>query len=216
MPPPWMPWKWCMGGGYIKVLGTLSVLSATISLHISVKLKTTAPTAVQRWMVMGMYKSPIEIIYGQTQTQIEGDVFRAIQSYGINVDKEELIRALKYDRDQYEKGYADAMASIVRRTNMNNCGNCANYDRTKMEHTDVCSNCVTAYVGNERQEPSNWKAMPQTKADRIRAMSDEELAGVLMKFRSDGYGKAKFLTPVLPDTTKKIAEWLHQPAEASE
>jgi len=39
-----------MGGGYIKVLGTLSVLSATTSLLTLVKLKTTAPTAVQRWM----------------------------------------------------------------------------------------------------------------------------------------------------------------------
>ena len=33
---------------------------------------------------------------------------RAVQSYGINVDKDELIRALQYDREQYYKGYADA------------------------------------------------------------------------------------------------------------
>lgn len=59
---------------------------------------------------MRMYRSPIEIIYGQMETQIEGDILRAVQKYGINVDKEELIRALKYDRDQYEKGYDDAMA----------------------------------------------------------------------------------------------------------
>lgn len=64
-----------------------------------------------------MYKSPIEIIYGQMETQIEGDILRAVQSYYPNVDKEELLRALQYDRNQYEKGYADgkadAMASIV-------------------------------------------------------------------------------------------------------
>lgn len=54
-----------------------------------------------------MYKSPIEIIYGQMQTQMEGDIFRAVQSYFPNVDKEELLRALQYDRDQYHKGYAD-------------------------------------------------------------------------------------------------------------
>ena len=67
---------------------------------------------------MGMYKSPIEIIYGQMQTQMEGDIFRAVQSYYPNVDKEELLRALQYDREQYNKGYVDgtndAMASIVR------------------------------------------------------------------------------------------------------
>jgi hypothetical protein len=54
-----------------------------------------------------MYKSPIEIIYGQMQTQMEGDILRAVQNYGINVDKEELIRALQYDRDQYHKGFRD-------------------------------------------------------------------------------------------------------------
>lgn len=55
-----------------------------------------------------MYKSPIDIIYGQMETQMEGDILRAVQKYGINVDKEELLRALQYDRDQYNKGYADA------------------------------------------------------------------------------------------------------------
>ena len=67
---------------------------------------------------MGMYKSPIEIIYGQMKTQMEGDIFRAVQSYYPNVDKEELLRALRYDRNQYEKGYADgkadAEAALVR------------------------------------------------------------------------------------------------------
>jgi hypothetical protein len=52
------------------------------------------------------------------ETQMEGDILRAVQKYGINVDKEELIRALQYDRNQYEKGYADgkadAMAELVR------------------------------------------------------------------------------------------------------
>lgn len=65
-----------------------------------------------------MYRSTIEIIYGQMETQMEGDILRAVQKYGINVDKEELIRALQYDRNQYEKGYADgkadAMAELVR------------------------------------------------------------------------------------------------------
>ena len=72
-----------------------------------------------------MYKSPIEIIYAQTQTQIEGDIFKAIQSYGIAVDKNELIQALAYDRDQYSKGYTDgkagAMADLVR------CKDCKYY-----------------------------------------------------------------------------------------
>ena len=55
-----------------------------------------------------MYKSPIEIIQGQLQVQLEGTIMRAVQQQDVIVDKEELIRALQYDRDQYEKGYADA------------------------------------------------------------------------------------------------------------
>ena len=56
-----------------------------------------------------MYQSPIEIITKKMLTQLEDNVFKAIQNYGIVVDKEELIKALQYDRDQYEKGYADGM-----------------------------------------------------------------------------------------------------------
>jgi hypothetical protein len=56
------------------------------------------------------YQSPIEIIYKQMRTQFEDNVYKAIQDYGIVVDKDELIKALQYDRDQYEKGYADALS----------------------------------------------------------------------------------------------------------
>ena len=65
-----------------------------------------------------MYKSTIEVVYGQLQTKFEGDVVKAVQSYNINVDKYELIKALAYDRNQYDAGYRDAMATIVR------CKNC--------------------------------------------------------------------------------------------
>ncbi len=78
----------------------------------------TAGDAVQRWMVMEMYESPIKIIYGQMQTQLEGDILKAVMSTDIQVDREELIHALRYDRDQYERGFADgymnAQQEIVR------------------------------------------------------------------------------------------------------
>ena len=53
------------------------------------------------------YQSPINIMYQGLQTKFEGDVMTAIQSYGVDVDKDELVKALKYDRDQYRKGYID-------------------------------------------------------------------------------------------------------------
>ena len=70
-----------------------------------------------------MYKSPIEIIQQQLQTSLENEILTAVQKVGVLVDKEELIKALKFDREQYDKGYergylkghSDAMASLVRR-----------------------------------------------------------------------------------------------------
>lgn len=53
------------------------------------------------------YYSPIEVIRREMQTKFENDVYSAVQQYGIVVDKDELIKALQYDRGQYEKGYAD-------------------------------------------------------------------------------------------------------------
>ena len=86
----------------------------------------TAPTAVQRWMVMGMYESPIKItestidsIYKAIIKQKDDAIFAEIQtSFGVDLDRKELIRALQYDRNQYDKGYADgkrdAEAALVR------------------------------------------------------------------------------------------------------
>lgn len=56
-----------------------------------------------------MYKSMIEVISTGIQTTIENGVYKAVESYGIKVDKNELLRALVYDRSQYEKGYSDGL-----------------------------------------------------------------------------------------------------------
>ena len=61
-----------------------------------------------------MYESPIQILQNEFQKQIEiqmeNGVMKAVAQcgYQVNVNKEELFRALQYDRDQYEKGYVDA------------------------------------------------------------------------------------------------------------
>ena len=62
----------------------------------------------------GMYQGPIRLIYREAQQQIENSVLTAVQKIGVDVDKDELLRALAYDRWQYEKGRADALESIVR------------------------------------------------------------------------------------------------------
>jgi hypothetical protein len=53
------------------------------------------------------YTSPITEYLGQMRIEHENGVFKAIQEYDIRVDKDELIKALQYDRDQYRKGFID-------------------------------------------------------------------------------------------------------------
>lgn len=53
------------------------------------------------------YESPINLIMKDIQTKTENEITTMIQGIGIDINKEELIRALAYDRRQYEKGYRD-------------------------------------------------------------------------------------------------------------
>jgi hypothetical protein len=61
------------------------------------------------------YKSPIEVFENELQTQMDNDIMEVVFSYGINVDKNELVKALAYDRKQYEAGFADGRAAAERR-----------------------------------------------------------------------------------------------------
>lgn len=61
-----------------------------------------------------MYESPIKIITGQIKTNYEDEIFRAIQTVGINVDREELLKALEYDRGQYEEGFKEGEKHTLR------------------------------------------------------------------------------------------------------
>ena len=58
------------------------------------------------------YESPIRMIVGEMETKMEADTMSVIQRYGIDVDKDELIKALNYDRQQYEKGVADTKSKL--------------------------------------------------------------------------------------------------------
>jgi hypothetical protein len=53
----------------------------------------------------------------------------------------------------------------------------------------------------------------KTNADRIRAMSDEELAWELMTWRIETEAKHHGVESNYPNTQKSILEWLKQPAE---
>jgi hypothetical protein len=60
------------------------------------------------------YQSPVDLIVSEMNMKLDGTIFKAVQNVGVNVDRDELIKALQYDRQQYQKGYADRDAEIVR------------------------------------------------------------------------------------------------------
>lgn len=66
-----------------------------------------------------MYQSPVEIMINNVikkqNEALENEVYSSILGVGINVDKEELIKALRYDRKQYARGYRDGMQEFAER-----------------------------------------------------------------------------------------------------
>ena len=54
-----------------------------------------------------MYESPIDVLYSDIETKLEDGILKAVQDVGITVDKQELLKALQYDRDSYRKGFQD-------------------------------------------------------------------------------------------------------------
>lgn len=60
-----------------------------------------------------MYESPIDRFTSEIQRQQKSDfILQLTQTVGYSIDKDELIKALNYDRQQYEKGYMDGIDSF--------------------------------------------------------------------------------------------------------
>lgn len=75
------------------------------------------------------YESPIKLtntimdnIVKRVREEGDKKIYECIANYGIDVNKEELEKALRYDRQQYEKGYvngrADAEMQLLELDNM--------------------------------------------------------------------------------------------------
>jgi hypothetical protein len=120
-----------------------------------------------------MYESPIKVdftepLIEQLKNEADEYVVRACQRMIPTVNKEELIKALQYDRDQYLRGYTDGLA---------------------------------------------YKPPINTNADRIRAMSDEELAdwlacGLMLEEVRSGMNNGAFETHA-----DALLWWLKQEAK---
>lgn len=100
------------------------------------------------------WKSQIDTYTEEVQTAFDGEVLKAVQRVGIIVDRDELLKALAYDRGQYKKGYEDGKkardAEIVRckdckfyrswgRANICECWTADPYEAAEPEENDFCS-----------------------------------------------------------------------------
>lgn len=85
-----------------------------------------------------MYKTPVEIIYERVdrvvkdaQEILDDHIMKEILRAGVVVDKDELIRAMHYDRRQYEKGYQDGKDAAI----------------AELIHCRECKYCDTSSLG---------------------------------------------------------------------
>ena len=64
-----------------------------------------------------MYESPVHLILQDVESQIDQEIEKTIitvvRKFDVSVDKGEIIKALRYDRDQYTKGYKDGVNNIL-------------------------------------------------------------------------------------------------------
>lgn len=87
---------------------------------------------------MDMWKSPIDLQMFEESfaTKILEDqtecVVKTCVKMGVNVDKEELLKALAYDRHQYEKGYADGRRA--RDSEIVRCKDCKHRNEYECNH----------------------------------------------------------------------------------
>lgn len=84
------------------------------------------------------YESPIEIITSQLKLKREiflgKEIVKAVQNVGVNVNKAELLKALAYDREQYQKGYKDRDNEIVRCEHCRYWSDQLEQDKFRKEH----------------------------------------------------------------------------------
>lgn len=93
------------------------------------------------------------------------------------------------------------------------CGNCAHSGKPCYDWP-----CTVCRLADDRP-PTHWEAgsalKPMTNADRIRVMSDEELAWELMTWRIETETKHHGIESNYPSTQRSILAWLQQPAEVN-
>lgn len=72
------------------------------------------------------YESPVKLFIGEIKHQVDEKMeeacYTAVIEYFPHVDRAELLRALRYDRQQYEQGYRATGMPFVKRIWWKWCG----------------------------------------------------------------------------------------------
>ena len=110
-----------------------------------------------------MYEAPVKISYDDIHAKMvqaaDDQIIATIQQL-VSVDKDELIRALQYDRGQYEKGYEDGKRDAVRhgywirlnRKSFSTCDSfwqCSECRHESIRVTDYCPFCGAEMAAKE-------------------------------------------------------------------
>ena len=89
---------------------------------------------------------------------MENEVYKAVQRVGIVVDKDKLIMALRFDRDQYNIGYKDGMKAALRHgywiddgDSKYICSECGNGVYRWSGKYDYCPNCGADMDGEDEE-----------------------------------------------------------------
>ena len=106
------------------------------------------------------YESPIELLISDIRHQIieqqDEQIYQAVMEIIPNINREELLKALAYDRDQYDRGYEDGRRDALKE--LLRCRECrfnvANKDDDPLDETDysdvTCSYFMTdGMCGND-------------------------------------------------------------------
>lgn len=56
-----------------------------------------------------VYMRSLDKMQMEIKADFDNNVWKAVIEYGVHVNKEDLLRALAYDRDQYKQGYANGV-----------------------------------------------------------------------------------------------------------
>ena len=69
------------------------------------------------------YESPIKVyqLIDNQYSIVENKVFEVVKAMDVNVDKEELFKALAYDRNKYEEGYEAGYKRAIKDITESSC-----------------------------------------------------------------------------------------------